>query len=257
MTIMNNIAYLTKQIEEAVDHPTLYRFIKKPNVDRDHLLVLLNIFEEDESIDEPNDYILSISLVHLALNTHDQIRLEQAETDQEKKLRQLTVLAGDYYSSQYYQLLAKQSDFKMIKHVSDAIQKINEYKTSFFQQELGIQKWFELIKKIESTLLISVSECLGLSKWKDLISDYFFIKRLLSERQRVMNGQMSKFLHHITKGNADQMNHVIQLVDQAILEGCERLATLHPNSFPLIEDLTHATLFQSRTKGVGMLVEEG
>lgn len=257
MTIMDNIAYMVRKIEEAIDHPTLNRCIQKPFIDNDYILILYAMFEENGSYSEVDDYITSISLVHLALETHDLIRLDASTTDKERKLRQLTVLAGDFYSSQYYQLLAKHADFSMIKFLSDAIQKINEYKTSFFNQDLPGQRLIDLIRHIESTLLVHVAKGLNLPKWKDFITDYFFVTRLLKEKQNYMNGRMTKFLGHIISDKPDLKKSYLQIIDEAIKEGSRKLLHLPQEEFPFIEHLTHQTLFRSEKPDVSLIAEEG
>lgn len=257
MIIMENFAYIVKRIENAIDHPTLSRYIQKPNIDHDHIWFLYGMFAENGTYANMDDYITSICLVHLALETHDLIRLRPEKNDQERKDRQLTVLAGDFYSAQYYQLLAKQADFPMIKQVSEAIQTINEMKTSFFNQKLPGQRLLELIKNIESTLLLNVAKTLNLPKWNDLISDYFFVTRLIKERQNLNNGQTTKFFHHIIKDSSDLTKGLIQLMDEAIKEGSSRLLNLHQSEFPFVEHLNYNRLFMTESTNVNVLVEEG
>jgi heptaprenyl diphosphate synthase len=257
MIVTDNMASIFNQIERAVDHPTLNRFIQVPYIDKDRVIILYNMFKQNGCIPHIDDYITSISLVQLALDTHDKIRLGQAKTDQERKLRQLTVLAGDYYSSQYYQLLAKYGDFRMIRYLSDAIQKINEYKTSFFNHDYkGCVPLFDLIKQIESTLLLNVAKFLDLPKLKNIIGDYFFVKRLIEEKKDLLEGRLTLFFHSLLEQKPEMKEEFIQAVDEAIEAGLKRLRT-NKDMFPFINQLINQKQVFPSSNGRTKLAEEG
>ena len=257
MIVMDNMASIFDQIERAVDHPTLNRFIQAPYIDQDRVMLLYSMFNENGSIQHIDDYITSISLVQLALDTHDKIRLEQATTDQERKWRQLTVLAGDYYSSQYYQLLAKYGDFRMIRYLSEAIQKINEYKTSFFKHDYkGCAHLFDLIRQIESTLLLNVAKFLDLPKLMNIIEDYFFVKRLVAEKKDLLEGRLTLFFHSLLEQKPEVKEEFMQAVDDAIEEGIKRLR-MNKDLFPFLSQFTNQKQVFSKSNGCAKLAEEG
>ena len=60
------------------------------------------------SYSEMQNYALSTMLIQIALDTHEHISNESVE----EKNRQLTVLAGDYFSGLYYKLLADIGRYK-------------------------------------------------------------------------------------------------------------------------------------------------
>jgi heptaprenyl diphosphate synthase len=257
MIVTDNMASIFHQIERAVDHPTLNRFIQVPYIDQDRVIMLYSMFNETGYIEHIDDYITSISLVQIALDTHDKIRLNQANTDRERKLRQLTVLAGDYYSSQYYQLLAKYGDFRMIRYLSEAIQKVNEYKTSFFKQEYkGLGHFFDLIKQIESTLLLNVAKFLDLPKLKHIIGDYFFVKRLITEKKDFIEGRLTLFFHSLLDQKPEIKEEFMQAVDEAIEAGVKRLL-MNKDIFPFMNQLTNQKQVFPSLNGRAKLAEEG
>jgi heptaprenyl diphosphate synthase len=257
MIVTDNMASIFDQIEKAIDHPTLRSFIQVPYIDQDRVMLLYSMFNENGSIPHIEDYITSISLVQLALDTHDKIRLEEAKTDQERKLRQLTVLAGDYYSSQYYQLLAKYGDFRMIRYLSEAIQKINEYKTSFFKHEYkGCAHLFDLIKQIESTLLLNVAKFLDLPKLKHLIGDYFFVKRLIAEKKDLLEGRLTLFFHSLLEQKPELKEELMSALDEAIEAGLKRLRMNH-EMLPFMKPLTNQKQVFTSSNGRAKLAEEG
>ena len=113
---INNIKELKQVIETKAYHPYLQKHIEKPVVDEDKLLLLWGLFNElDISNDERNHYILSTMLVQIALDTHEKVSNTNVTLEKSDllKSRQLTVLAGDFYSGLYYQVLSEVGNIKI------------------------------------------------------------------------------------------------------------------------------------------------
>jgi len=169
------------QVEQKVFHPYLIKYIETPVIDEDKLLILVSIMDRLElSYNELKNYAMTTMLIQIALDTHEHI--SNAAVDEIN--RQLTVLAGDYYSGLYYKLLAESEDINMIKELSKGIKEVNEHKISVYQNELvSIENLMASIKKIESSLLVKFSECFKVDLWNEFITNLFFFKRLLNERK--------------------------------------------------------------------------
>src|SRR5690625_8001095 len=75
-------------------------------------------------------WIVATMLVQVALDTHELVPVTSSADASEFKTsaRQLTVLAGDYFSGLYYLLLAETEDIKLVQILSCAIKTINAYK---------------------------------------------------------------------------------------------------------------------------------
>ena len=83
-------------------------------------------------------YALAVSLVQLGLDTHDRVDTELGERGiQEMRVRQLRVLAGDYFSSRFYQLLAAAGQIDMIRRLSGTICEANRLKTDLYLKAKG------------------------------------------------------------------------------------------------------------------------
>lgn len=138
-------------------------------------------------------YTLATSLVQLALDTHD---LVTASNDvKEKKAarsRQLKVLAGDYFSSRFYNLLAQAGQIEMIKQLSNAICEVNRLKMNIYlkmkQLKLTAEDYIHLTVEIKSQLFLSFSEFMSEvydQAWPDILRSYAKCEVIFEEIFRV------------------------------------------------------------------------
>ncbi|WP_096200943.1 heptaprenyl diphosphate synthase component 1 [Bacillus sp. FJAT-45350] len=175
-----------KQFYTIIKHSFLQRYIPGPGVDEDKLCFLYAML--DEELRQKKDMkaiALSTLLVDSALKTHEEVSLHKVNSDYVKKNRQLSVLAGDYYSSLYYYLLADSGQIQMIKVFSQSIQEIHESKMFVYQnKDLTFEQAISQLRSIDSALLQNIAEHFGLLEWKKAISEFFLLKRLLHEREQ-------------------------------------------------------------------------
>ncbi|MDP4083883.1 MAG: heptaprenyl diphosphate synthase component 1 [Bacillota bacterium] len=184
--IRQKLSEMKELVERRVFHPYLLKFIQTPYIDEDKLLILLSILDLPElSCSQIQNYALTAMLIQIALDTHENV--SNAPFFEEKKesqtTRQLTVLAGDYYSGLYYMLLAESADIPMIKALANGIKEVNEHKISVFQKEFdSIENLMTSIKMIESSLLKKILDYFQVSAWDELITNILFVNRLLKEK---------------------------------------------------------------------------
>lgn len=100
------------------------------------------------------------ALIESGINIHETIE-HYACT--ENTSRQLTVLAGDYYSSKYYKLLSDENLPQAIRAISKSVQQINEAKMS---------RHFTKINQISSNLYITWLEKIHASIACNLVEEY-------------------------------------------------------------------------------------
>ncbi|HJV16697.1 MAG TPA: heptaprenyl diphosphate synthase component 1, partial [Bacillales bacterium] len=160
--IRKQLAEMKELVEQKVYHSYLLNFIQTPYIDEDKLFILISILNKIEmSSMKAQNYCLTTMLIQIALDTHENVpneTISDAEEESQKN-KQLTVLAGDYFSGLYYKLLAETDDIQMINALSKGIKEVNEHKISVFQQEFdGIEKLMSSIKVIESSLIIKFIE---------------------------------------------------------------------------------------------------
>ncbi|KMY54619.1 hypothetical protein AC623_12360 [Bacillus sp. FJAT-27231] len=180
---------IKQEVQRRLSYPYLKKFIEKPEVDELRLLTLMLPFTMDQlSSDETVKYITTASLIQIALDTHEKVITSSDEIAIDQ---QLTVLAGDYFSGLYYQILAELKDIRMIRALSDAVKSINENKIILYQQEhTSMESLMESVCKIETEIVERFYTVFRVQSFFPLVSRLLFAKRLLREKQRfITEGQ--------------------------------------------------------------------
>jgi heptaprenyl diphosphate synthase len=181
----NKIADVKEKIEERLLHPYLFQYIDTPVLDEDKLLLLISILDQCKISDKQlENYSMTTMLLQVALDTHEQVTNTKTNANDEMlKQRQLTVLAGVYYSGLYYKLLAECSDVHAIRMLAQGIKTINDKKIIVYQKDVTeMDALMKNIKLIESSLIDQFSEYFHLDEWHDIVGNYLFIKRLKREK---------------------------------------------------------------------------
>ncbi|MEH7415163.1 heptaprenyl diphosphate synthase component 1 [Neobacillus drentensis] len=231
---------IKEQVEKRVLDSYLIEYIETPKIDEEKLLALVSIMEPlDLSFNEIQNYSLSTMLIQIALDTHDYI--SSASIDEKK--RQLTVLAGDYFSGLYYKLLAESEDINMIKSLSAGVKEVNENKILVYQSNLdGIKSLMNSMRRIESSLLTKVTEYFKVEFWNDFLSDLLLFKRLLVEKDQYFQSGYSILFQSLKKLfysevkleelSVEQQQRLIQACDEYL----ERLKRSIEKQLPNMND---------------------
>jgi heptaprenyl diphosphate synthase len=201
LNIINDVNELRKIIETKACHPYLQKHIEKPFVDEDKLLLLWGLFNELEiSSDERNHYILSTMLVQIALDTHEKVSNTNVSRDSSDlvKNRQLMVLAGDYYSGLYYQVLSEVGNIDMIRSLSSAVKEMNDHKILLYQYTLNSKAAFlSSVKAVEASLIYKIAEYFQKPIWMNAAENILLLKRLYVEKEQYMATGQSILLEGI------------------------------------------------------------
>lgn len=193
-----DIKQLKEKIASKVRHPFLVKFIQEPTIDEDKLVLLSSIMDHTRlSPVKKEQYIITTMLVQIALDTHDLVTLTEDDDDQETvRNRQLTVLAGDYYSGLYYYLLSQLDDIPMIHTLAGAIKEINELKMELYYKDVeSFQEFLNGLKKVESLLIQRVASYVQKSSINDMAGEWLLAKRLIEEKRSYQQGKFSPLLH--------------------------------------------------------------
>nr|WP_153736295.1 heptaprenyl diphosphate synthase component 1 [Aquibacillus halophilus] len=215
---------LKKAIESQLRHTYLEKFIQKPVIDEDKLFILSSIIQNTTFSDhKKKNYIITTMLVQIALDTHDLVTENAAkgESDLNRKTRQLTVLAGDYYSGLYYYLLSKLNDIPMIHTLASAIKEINELKMTIYYNEYdSVQDFMDSFKKLESLLIRRVAEHLQGTSVLEVTGNWLLLRKLMREKHSFINKGNSPIFELLTKGPAFNIRNdqIINTIEQTIQE---------------------------------------
>lgn len=180
-------------------------------------------------------YTLVTSLVQLGLDTHEQVDVE-ADTYEEKKLRskQLKVLAGDYFSSRFYQLLSQAGQIDIIRKLSRAICEVNRIKVNLYmkmrQVKLTAEEYLHQSVEMNAKLFLCFSHCMDefhQKAWPDFLYRFTECELLLEELKRMNKTELfphSLAYWYLLQEADQQERHIIkdssknELVLQRMLE---------------------------------------
>lgn len=155
------------RIREMVQKYTDYDMIQSHTVlpeypDFRTRLLYLFLHKEAEQKDLNELVALVTSLVQMGLDTHDLVQNTTGEDQQAEPVRskQLKVLAGDYFSGRFYQLLAQAGRIDMILHLSQAICEVNRLKMNFYllvaELQMTAEEYIQHKVKINMELYLSM-----------------------------------------------------------------------------------------------------
>ncbi|WP_100372695.1 heptaprenyl diphosphate synthase component 1 [Bacillus sp. FJAT-45037] len=227
MVRINQLNDRVKEIKKSfinlTKHTYLDKYIQVPVIDEDKIRLLYTMLSEHTSKKDAKIFTLSALLVHAALDVHEAVSLHKIQSESLRKHRQLTVLAGDYYCSLYYFLLAEGKHISAIQVFSHSIQEINEHKMNLYHtQTSSFEEYKENVEKVESMLLQNIAEHFNQSIWKQVYNDFFFLKRLVFERNEFKNGNHSYLVQSMYE-EAKHPDVLLQLCEQKIEDVKDRL----------------------------------
>ncbi len=134
--IYGGYAGIREKLMVKLRHPYFINYIEEPFIDEEKIALLYGALKgANLHIEQIEHYVVTIMLVQIALDTHERVSNKAGEEANEShKRRQLTVLAGDYYSGLYYYLLSMNRDIVLIRALAEGIKEINEHKIMLYQK---------------------------------------------------------------------------------------------------------------------------
>lgn len=213
------IRRLKTLIEDKIQHSYLEKYIQKPVIDEEKLIILAAIINNTTlSALKKEQYIITTMLVQIALDTHELVpKLNEPDESKEFELtKQLSVLAGDYFSGLYYFLLSEIEDFDLIHTLASAIKEINEYKMKLYYNEVNaLHNYIDIVGKIESLLILRVANFVNDHAIQSITGEWLIINTLIKEKEKINRNGFSPLLTKWVHTN-DTYSSVLNTVDLII-----------------------------------------
>jgi heptaprenyl diphosphate synthase len=146
-------------------------------------------------------YPLAASLVQMGLDTHDMIdTAKEMPSPSKMRSRQLKVLAGDYFSGRFYQLLAQAGSIDAVSILSKAVCDVNESKMSMYRSMCKLlmppQEYLNGMAVVKKRLFLSFTPWIGESDrklWESLLQEFSLCDTLAEELTRLEAAERSRF----------------------------------------------------------------
>lgn len=210
--IYGGYAGIKEKLMEKLRHSYFINYIEEPFIDEEKIALLYGALKSANlHIEQIEHYVVTIMLVQIALDTHERVSNKAGEEEIEfHKCRQLTVLAGDYYSGLYYYLLSMNRDIVLIRALAEGIKEINEHKIMLYQKaHETTDDIMKSVVTIESALLQKTCDHFHLSHWKPFITYVLGGNRLQKEIQLYADKQHSPVFQAVQDALGDKAEVVI------------------------------------------------
>ena len=164
--IHSKITLMEIDILQALHQRTLEKYTAGPSIDRARLFfLLLPFFDGKQWSEDVEDSAKTVAIVYAALQAHDQVK----EDSPISKSQQLTVLAGDFYSGIYYQMLSNSNNIKLIQLLASGIIGVSEKKATLYEKTAMSANGVESAAEVIETRLLSIFyEHYGYSQYKEI-----------------------------------------------------------------------------------------
>lgn len=204
---------LKEKIKKAIHHPYLIDQLGYYSIDENKILFLLSLMEKlDLSENEKEKYIIATMLIQTTLDAHDLVSNDSSSIFH--KIRQLTVLAGDYYSGLYYKILANIPNITLIRVFAESIKRVNEVKVDIYNQKFASID--ECVRKMEFTetyIFQQLAEYFQQHEWKSLAKTWLFFCKLKNDRNyfyQYLTSDLSFYRSNQAKIEVDHfLNHLM------------------------------------------------
>lgn len=187
-----NLQHISNLAQKYVGYDMITKHTDLPDfpVPRVHLLyTFLNAHQQEQALNAAQSCALASFLVQLGLDTHDLIdQNDGAIEDELMRSRQLKVLAGDYFSSVFYEILAEEGNITTIASMSAAICEVNRMKVSLYTKlktmSLSAEQYLKDKVSLKMGLFVSFTGSLDKSLqnvWKLLLAQFSCLEIVLEE----------------------------------------------------------------------------
>ncbi len=175
---------MENKIYDKMYHSYLSKEVEIPKIDRDKLYLLLSILKSrDLHPEQLETYASTVMFIQTALDTHDLVKNDDEYMPLKK--RQLTVLAGDFYSGLYYHSLSGISNIKLIQYLAEGIKAVNEYKLRVYNREvMTFEDFMKSMQQVETAIYQKLANYFRCGLSETLSTHWLHIVQILKEKER-------------------------------------------------------------------------
>lgn len=161
---VEEVRSIVEQVYKRINHSYVEQYVDVPSMAENRLALLyLFLLEQGMSKERASIFCTATGLVQLGLDMHEHVRNTYTESPTDVRNRQLTVLAGDYYSACYYQLLAENGEIRAVQVLSGAVQRVNEAKMKLYLagrdgRLASDEEYWDLRNTIDTGLYVAVMD---------------------------------------------------------------------------------------------------
>ncbi|WP_382397269.1 heptaprenyl diphosphate synthase component 1 [Lentibacillus salinarum] len=184
------ISHLKALIKDKMHHDYIEKYVRIPQLDEDKLYMLISILNNTALPgDRKEYYIVTAMLIQMALDTHDLVpnTANPAPNDNDEKAKQLSVLAGDYYSGLYYLILSEIEEINMTRVLATAITEINELKMQLYYKTFdSFETFIDVLKAMESRLTVRTASFAGETAISSIAAEWLIVRKLMIVKNRIL-----------------------------------------------------------------------
>ncbi|RXT13902.1 heptaprenyl diphosphate synthase component 1 [Ammoniphilus sp. CFH 90114] len=176
------LAEIIEEVNKHIKCDYVQRYVEIPSIPLLRMQVLF-LFLHDSNVarEQIKHYLVSTTLIQLGLDCHEKVTLVPQYSEGGIRNRQLSVLAGDLFSSKYYFLLSNIGDVALIRELARSIYRINEVKTMLYtgtgwSKEESLDMRNEIDSALYTSFIPRFASELGLI-WHSIIEQFCLIER--------------------------------------------------------------------------------
>lgn len=155
---------------------------------------LLFAFLAKDSSQEANSELFALvtSLMQMGMDTHDMVSNDNEVDSKGLRKKQLQVLAGDYFSAQYYYLLSVAGRIDMVKQLAKAVCEANTLKMNMYLQigqlKITPEEYIKQLVQIKMALYVAFADHLqgsNAQNWPDILHAFTEAEVIAQELRRL------------------------------------------------------------------------
>ncbi|HEX7057622.1 MAG TPA: heptaprenyl diphosphate synthase component 1 [Bacilli bacterium] len=154
---------IAEMARKYTEYDMIQAFTKLPDYPDAKTRLLMLFLNGGKAASHMNEiFALVASLVQMGLDTHELIANREEAMAKHEPFRsiQLKVLAGDYFSSRFYQLLAQAGRIDLIGQISTAICEVNQLKMRFYEKTkafaISAEEYLQTKVRINTEIYLSL-----------------------------------------------------------------------------------------------------